>query len=65
MGVAGIQWFSGQMMSKMMSEEILFRIVDDLFNKQDFKNPYTTDQFDIDAAKLEDDVLIYKGSMAC
>ena len=41
-------------------KEILFRIVDDLFNKQDFKNPYTTDQFDIGAAKLEDDVLILK-----
>ena len=41
-------------------KEILFRTIDDLFNKQGFINPYTADQFDIDAAKLEDDVLIVK-----
>jgi hypothetical protein len=40
--------------------EILFRIIDGIFKQEDVENPYTCDQFDIDAAKITDEVFMIK-----
>ena len=53
----GKSWFVGMLLN---DKTVLFRIIDDIFQKEEVRNPYTEDQFGIEASKLTDDVMVLK-----
>jgi len=50
------QWFfedNAQFVGMVLKDKaVLFRIINDIFQKEDVENPYTEEQFDIETAKI-------------
>jgi len=44
----------------LKDKAVLFRIIDDIFQKEDVENPYTEEQFDIETAKIAEGVMMMK-----
>lgn len=58
------QWFfeGGQRFVEMLIRDktVLFRIIDDIFQKEGVKNPYTTEQFAVETAKITEEIAMVK-----
>jgi len=58
------QWFfegKSRFVGMLLNDKtVLFRIIDDIFQKEEVKNPYTEDQFGIETAKITEDVMMLK-----
>ncbi len=44
----------------LQNKGILYQIIDDIFAKEKVKNPYSASQFDMETAKLTDEVMMLK-----
>ncbi|MBE5943198.1 MAG: hypothetical protein E7264_11780 [Lachnospiraceae bacterium] len=57
-------WFfdEGKQLVAMLLHEksILFELIDDIFTKEGVENPYKKEDFDVDAAKITDEVMMLK-----
>ena len=49
--------FIGTLLSE---KDVLYRIIDSLFRKEDLENPYTAGQFSAEAAKITEQILMIK-----
>ena len=58
------QWFFEDKMKfvglLLHEKEILFNVINDLFEKEEVTNPYSLENFDVTAAKITDDVLMLR-----
>ncbi len=57
-------WFfdEGKQLVGMLlhDKSILFELIDDIFTKEGVENPYKKEDFDVDAAKITDEVMMLK-----
>lgn len=44
----------------LQNKAMLYQIIDDIFQKENVENPYLTEQFDMEAAKIAEDVMMMK-----
>lgn len=58
------QWFykdKQEFIAALLHDKsILYRIIDDIFTKEDMLNPYQPEQFDIEAGRIAEDLIMVK-----